>query len=121
MPTYLQLVAQVRRALRVGALAPGDRLPTARAVVEAIAINPNTVHKAYRELEREGLVEARPGKGTFVLHALGRPDSVTDGVLRTRLEDWVNEAVAAGLTVDDVQALFADVVERLYRGERTDE
>lgn len=117
VPTYLQLVTQVRQALRVGALAPGDRLPTAKAVVEAIAINPNTVHKAYRELEREGLVEARPGKGTFVLHTLGRPDSVADRALRTRLEDWMNEAVAAGMTVEDVQALFADVVERWYEGE----
>jgi GntR family transcriptional regulator len=117
VPTYLQLVTQVRQALRVGALAPGDRLPTAKAVVEAIAINPNTVHKAYRELEREGLVEARPGRGTFVLHTLGRPDSVTDRALRTRLEDWMNEAAAAGLTVEDVQALFADVVEQSYEGE----
>src|ERR1700722_5867158 len=59
--TYLQLVQQVHRALRMGVLEPGDQLPTAQQVVARLAINPNTVHKAYRELEREGLVRARPG------------------------------------------------------------
>jgi GntR family transcriptional regulator len=66
VPTYLQIVHQARQALRLGTLQPGDRLPTAKAVVEATAFNPNTVLKAYRELEREGLVEPRPGLGTFV-------------------------------------------------------
>ncbi len=67
--TYLQLVQQVHQALRMGMLEPGDRLPTAQQVVAKLAINPNTVHKAYRELEREGLVRARPGLGTFVTRA----------------------------------------------------
>jgi GntR family transcriptional regulator len=120
VPTYLQLVAQVRQALRVGALAPGDRLPTAKAVVEATAINPNTVLKAYRELEREGLVEARPGLGTFVLQTLARPDSPVDRALRERLETWMDEAAAAGLSVEDVKALFVDVLDRSYEGGRVD-
>ena len=71
LPTYLQLVQQVRQALRLGVLVPGDQLPTAREVVEKLAINPNTVLKAYRELERDGLVAARPGTGTFVQRSLG--------------------------------------------------
>ena len=70
--TYLQLVQQVHQALRMGMLEPGDRLPTAQQVVAQLAINPNTVHKAYRELEREGLVRARPGLGTFVTRAAVR-------------------------------------------------
>src|SRR5690606_41255346 len=69
--TYLQLVHQVKHALRLGTLRPGDQLPTAREVVEKLAINPNTVLKAYRELEREGLVAGRPGQGTFVQRGIG--------------------------------------------------
>lgn len=79
--TYLQIVQQTKQALRLGLLEPGDRLPTAREVVEATAINPNTVLKAYRELEREGLVEARRGLGTFVRRALGST-ATTDTPLR---------------------------------------
>ncbi|MCF7548579.1 GntR family transcriptional regulator [Pseudonocardia sp. WMMC193] len=120
VPTYLQLVAQVRQALRTGALETGDRLPTAKAVVEATAINPNTVLKAYRELEREGLVEARPGAGTFVLRTLARPDSPVDRALRERLREWMAEAAAAGLGVEDVKALVAEAIDRTYEGGRTD-
>lgn len=79
--TYLQIVQQTKQALRLGLLEPGDRLPTAREVVEATAINPNTVLKAYRELEREGLVEARRGLGTFVRRTLGST-ATTDTPLR---------------------------------------
>ena len=67
MATYLQLVQQVHQALQLGLLEPGDQLPTAQQVVAKLAINPNTVLKAYRDLEREGLVRARPGQGTFVV------------------------------------------------------
>ena len=68
--TYLQLVQQVHDALRLGLLEPGEQLPTAQQVVAKLAINPNTVLKAYRDLEREGLVRARPGQGTFVIRSL---------------------------------------------------
>ena len=66
VPTYLQLVQQVRQAVRLGILLPGDQLPTVKEVVSTLAINPNTVLKAYRELDREGLVVGRRGVGTFV-------------------------------------------------------
>src|SRR5947208_14427579 len=72
--TYVQLVQQVHQALRLGLLEPGDRLPTAQQVVASLAINPNTVLKAYRDLEREGLLRARPGLGVFVVGELSRPD-----------------------------------------------
>ncbi len=85
VPTYLQLVNQVKHALRLGLLEPGDRLPTAAEVVAALAINPNTVLKAYRELEREGLVAARPGTGTFVQRTLGRVGAADRARLRRQL------------------------------------
>jgi len=112
--TYLQLVHQVRHALRLGLLAPGDRLPTAKEVVAATAINPNTVLKAYRELEREGLVEPRPGLGTFVRRSLAQPELASDGPLRSTLTTWVGEAHAAGLEREDVEALVKAVLDERY-------
>src|ERR687886_1771711 len=70
LPPYLQIVRQVRQAMRLGLLRQGDQLPTVKDVVSKLAINPNTVLKAYRELEHEGLVAARPGLGTFVTRTL---------------------------------------------------
>ncbi|MGI5356042.1 GntR family transcriptional regulator [Streptomyces sp. CA-252508] len=116
--TYLQIVQQTKQALRLGLLGPGDRLPTAREVVEATAINPNTVLKAYRELEREGLVEARRGLGTFVRRTLGSAPA-TDSPLRGELADWAARARAAGLERDDVTALLASVLDQLYEGDDT--
>ncbi|RST23314.1 GntR family transcriptional regulator [Streptomyces sp. WAC04770] len=120
--TYLQIVQQTKQALRLGVLEPGDRLPTAREVVEATAINPNTVLKAYRELEREGLVEARRGLGTFVRRTLGGAAgaSAADSPLRAELADWARRARSAGLEKDDVGALFTAVLESTYESTRSD-
>jgi GntR family transcriptional regulator len=90
--TYLQLVQQVRQALQPGLLKPGDRLPTAQQVVAKLAINPNTVHKAYRDLEREGLVQARPGLGTFVVGTLPRIDPRTQARLPASITAWLRKA-----------------------------
>lgn len=118
--TYLQLVHQVKHALRLGTLRPGDRLPTAKEVVDKLAINPNTVLKAYRELEREGLVAGRPGLGTFVQRSLGGASVTEHARLRAALSGWVSDARAAGLDAEDVEALFAAVVLDLFRvGEDT--
>ena len=89
--TYVQLVQQVHQALQLGLLEPGDQLPTAKEVVARLAINPNTVLKAYRDLEREGLVRARPGLGTFVVRALPRTDP---GIYRTATRSFFAENVA---------------------------
>ncbi|MGW3248279.1 GntR family transcriptional regulator [Streptomyces sp. NPDC001070] len=110
--TYLQIVQQTKRALRLGLLEPGDQLPTAREVVEATAINPNTVLKAYRELEREGLVEARRGVGTFVRKALGAVPA--DSLLRAELGGWAVRARASGLDRDDACALFVAVLDKHF-------
>lgn len=116
LPTYLQIVQQTKQALRLGVLQPGDRLPTAKEVVAATAVNPNTVLKAYRELEREGLVEPRPGLGTFVRRSLAREDTAADGPLRAELEAWMARAHASGLEPDDVDALVAAVRDNFYPG-----
>ncbi|MFF3014412.1 GntR family transcriptional regulator [Streptomyces sp. NPDC057939] len=112
--TYLQLVTQVKQALRLGVLEPGDRLPTAREVVAATAINPNTVLKAYRELEREGLVEPRPGAGTFVRRSLSHPGAAADSPLRLGLAAWMLQAREAGLGREDITALVAAAVDESF-------
>ncbi len=110
LPTYLQLVHQVRQALRLGLLAPGDQLPTAREVVEKLAINPNTVLKAYRELERDGLVAPRQGLGTFVERSLAGAGSAAHPKLQRELSSWLAAAREAGLDLEDVEALFRAAV-----------
>jgi GntR family transcriptional regulator len=110
--TYVQIVQQTKQALRLGLLEPGDKLPTAREVVEATAINPNTVLKAYRELEREGLVEARRGLGTFVRRTLGAQPA--DSPLRTELAAWAERAHEAGLDREDVAALFGSALDEHF-------
>src|SRR3954447_19125875 len=100
MPTYMQLVHQVREALRVGTLQVDDQLPTAKEVVALLAINPNTVLKAYRELEHEGLVAGRPGQGTFVVRTLGATPPLVNAKLRAGLARWLAQATAAGLDDD---------------------
>jgi GntR family transcriptional regulator len=114
--TYVQIVQQTKHALRLGLLEPGDKLPTAREVVEATAINPNTVLKAYRELEREGLVEARRGLGTFVKRSLGATPA--DSPLRAELDAWAARAREAGLDHDDVAALFTAVLDEQFKGDQ---
>jgi GntR family transcriptional regulator len=113
---YLQVVHQVRQALRLGLLREGDQLPTVKDVVARLAINPNTVLKAYRELEREGLVEARRGLGTFVRRTLGST-ATTDTPLRGELTDWARRAREAGLERDDMNALFTAVLDSTFKGD----
>jgi GntR family transcriptional regulator len=104
---YLQIVQQVRHALRLGLLDEGEQLPTVKDVVAELAINPNTVLKAYRELERDGLVTPRPGVGTFVTGKLGAgPALAAIRPLRRELEGWLGRARRAGLDDESIEALF---------------
>src|SRR5580698_4365943 len=98
VPPYLQVVRQVRQALRMGVLDVGDQLPSVREVVAAVAINPNTVLKAYRDLEREGLVEARAGQGTFVRARPPGPPPGTHSRLGRSLARWSARPARPGLT-----------------------
>ncbi|SEF24885.1 GntR family transcriptional regulator [Amycolatopsis pretoriensis] len=104
--TYMQLVVQVKQALRVGLLRPGDQLPKVREVAQALAINPNTVLKAYRELVLEGLAEGKPGVGTFVTGDLAGPSLGNQARLRDELVAWLERAEAAGMSPDDIAALI---------------
>jgi GntR family transcriptional regulator len=103
---YQQIVQQVRNALRLGLLREGDQLPTVKDVVATLAINPNTVLKAYRELEHEGLVQARPGRGTFVTRTLTDNTLAAHGPLRQDLRRWLAKARKAGLDDESIEALF---------------
>ena len=105
---YQQVVQQVRQALRLGLLREGDQLPTVKEVVASLAINPNTVLKAYRELEHEGLVAARPGVGTFVTRTLSDESLAAHGPLRRELQRWLDKARRAGLDDESIEALFRD-------------
>ncbi len=107
---YLQLVQQVRQALRLGLLELGDQLPTVKEVAKAVAINPNTVLKAYRELEHEGLVAGRQGVGTFVTRKLTDESFAAHIPLRRELRSWLGKARDAGLDEDSIEALFAAVL-----------
>jgi GntR family transcriptional regulator len=105
VPTYLQLVQQVEQALRLGYLSRGDQLPKVRDVVSSLAINPNTVLKAYRELEHKGLAAGRPGQGTFVEATLSQVALPELAALRRSLLAWLATADAAGLDEDGIAAL----------------
>jgi GntR family transcriptional regulator len=111
MPAYAQLVQQVRHAVRLGLLGPGDQLPTVREVVERLVISPNTVLKAYRELEHAGLIVTRPGAGTFVLarSTQGAPPPSVPPALVHALRVWLVDARAAGLDEATLDALIAYV------------
>jgi GntR family transcriptional regulator len=110
LPVYVQLVQQVKEALRLGLLDVGDQLPTVREVVAELAINPNTVAKAYRELEHEGLVEATPGRGTFVTESLVAPSVEHHEALRRALLTWLIEARGLGLDEESILALISSTV-----------
>jgi len=110
--TYLQLVQQVRQAIQLGALREGDQLPTVKEVVAELAINPNTVLKAYRELEHEGLCTGRPGVGTFVTRTLTSPSPQVQAKLRSDLARWVDRAAGAGLDTETMVGLLRSVVNK---------
>lgn len=114
LPVYLQIVQQVKDALRLGLLEVGDQLPTVREVVAELAINPNTVAKAYRELEREGLVSATPGRGTFIEATLVDSSIEHHQELRRALFAWFREAQRAGLDEESVRALIASTVREAF-------
>ena len=114
VPTYLQLVHQVEHALRLGYLKPGDQLPKVRDVVASLAINPNTVLKAYRDLEVKGLAAGRPGQGTFVQATLSQVALPELTGLRKALLGWLTAADGAGLDEDGMVALFTSALRDFY-------
>ena len=114
VPTHLQLVHQVEHALRLGYLKPGDQLPKVRDLVASLAINPNTVLKAYRNLETKGLTVGRPGQGTFVVATLSQVALPELTALRGSLSGWLTAADDAGLDEDGIVALFTSALRDFY-------
>lgn len=112
VPAYAQIVQQVRRAMRLGTLTIDDQLPTVKEAVADLAINPNTVLKAYRDLEREGLVETRPGRGTFVVDVVQPMPAAVRRRLQRQLDEWLDAARDAGLDTDDIAALMTAASEQ---------
>lgn len=110
VPAYLQIIQQVRQAISLGVVRPGDQLPTIKEVVASLAINPNTVMKAYRELDLAGVVDARRGQGTFVALTVGASPEHDYAPLRAELVDWLSRARAAGLDDDAIRALVASTL-----------
>jgi len=117
VPTYLQLVQQVEHALRLGYLKPGDQLPKVRDVVAALTINPNTVLKAYKELETKGLAAGRPGQGTFIQATLSQVTLPELSGLRRSMLGWLSSADEAGLDEDGIVALFTSVLRDFFKGQ----
>ena len=114
-PPSEQIADQVRYAIACGRVAPGDRLPSVRGLAETALVNPNTVAKAYRDLEREGTVETRPGSGVFVAaRAATRCASMRDAKIGERVGRAVAEALAAGLAAQEIEGIVARALRRAH-------
>ncbi len=116
VPPYLQIVQQVKQALRMGILQEGDQLPTVKEVVSMVAINPNTVFKAYRELEMLGLVEGRTGSGTFISGRPVGPPPKVQNALAEDLKIWIDKARLARLDEESIEALISSTLHNTRRG-----
>jgi GntR family transcriptional regulator len=111
---YAQIVQQTRDALLLGHLRVGDQLPTAREVVAVTGINPNTVLKAYRQLDAEGIVETRAGAGTFVIAVPQRVVDATDSTLVASLRAWLITAKSSGLDRPAIEALTKTTLDQIF-------
>ncbi|MGF7236642.1 MAG: GntR family transcriptional regulator [Frankia sp.] len=111
VPIYRQLGQQVRQDVLLGRLRPGDQLPTVKEVVDLLAVNPNTVVKAYGELEHEGFVVRRQGVGTFVAAAPPATRLAAPPALLGSLTRWVRRARESGLSPEQMRALLTMVLD----------
>ena len=116
VPTYLQLVHQVDYALRLGFLTVGDRLPRIKDVTGSLAVNPDTVMKAYRELELRGIAAGRPGVGTFITQAPAVVGLKQMAALQKKLTTWLAEAAEAGVDELGMKALFTAALRNFNDG-----
>jgi GntR family transcriptional regulator len=123
VPLYLQLIEQVKRAVALGTLSPGEQLPTVKALALDLTINANTVARAYRELERDRVIETSPGRGSFVRAetASGEVHRAIEDVGASVLADAVRETRSLGIDRDMVRSLFERALERWYPGISSEE
>jgi GntR family transcriptional regulator len=116
VPIYLQLMEQVKHAVETGALKPGEQLPSIRPLAEELVVNPNTVAKAYRELEHEGVIELRQGAGAFVSDkAPSKKDADKLRAAHATVAGAVEKLRARGLSVDEIRRLFEAELAGVYR------
>jgi len=120
VPIYLQIIEQIKRSVALGVLAPGEQLPTVKQLAVDLTVNPNTVARAYRELERDEVIETAPGRGSFVrgngsveVSRAGASDVAAESLLQA-----VREAKSIGLTAAQIRALFEAALARLFPEER---
>jgi GntR family transcriptional regulator len=117
LPIYIQLSDQVKRAIALGALSPGEQLPTVKALALELTINPNTVARVYRELERDGVIETSPGRGSFVransAGAVTQHQAIAE-LARREIDDTVRELKSLGLERAELHALFEDALKRWF-------
>jgi GntR family transcriptional regulator len=117
VPIYLQLMEQVKHAVETGALRPGEQLPSIRPLAEELVVNPNTVAKAYRELEHEGVIELRQGAGAFVSDkAPKKKDAERIRAAQTAVAGTIEKLRARGVTDDEIRRLFEAELAGIYRG-----
>lgn len=116
IPIYLQLMEQIRHAIETGAIQAGEQLPTMRKLAVELIINPNTVIRAYRELEREGIVEIRHGAGAFVSQAAASRTKVSRKA-QSVMQSAVDRLATAGLTEDEIRRLMENELAQLRAGE----
>jgi GntR family transcriptional regulator len=123
VPLYLQLIEQVKRAVALGTLSPGEQLPTVKALALDLTINANTVARAYRELERDRVIETSPGRGSFVRaeNGSGEIRRAIEDVGASVLADAVRETRSLGIDRDMVRTLFERALERWYPGPSSEE
>jgi GntR family transcriptional regulator len=119
-PIYLQLSEQIKRAIALGALTPGERLPTVKGLAHDLKLNPNTVARVYRELEREGVIATAPGRGSFVSDngALGDARRVALDVATRGMDDAVREARSLGITHEEIRTIADVSIARTYPEEQ---
>ncbi len=117
LPLYLQLMEQIRHAVETGALKAGDQLPTIRKMAEDLVMNPNTVVRAYRDLQHEGIIELRHGSGAFVSESVGGRTRVTKRA-QTIVQSTLDRLADLGLTEEEIRRLFENELAQ-HRADKT--
>lgn len=119
VPIYLQLIEQVKRGVALGTLASGEQLPTVKALALELTVNPNTVARAYRDLERDGVIETSPGRGSFVRNNGTASAELRTDVAEPAVDNAIRTAKGLGLDSNEVRRLFARALSRWYPGEES--
>jgi GntR family transcriptional regulator len=120
-PLYVQLTEQIKRAIAVGALSPGERLPTVKGLAQELKLNANTIARVYRELERDGVIATAPGRGSFVREngAVGETRRAATDVATSAVDNAIREARSLGVTHNELRAIVDTSIGRWYTEEKS--